>query len=191
VKPGAATGGITSRNVTGVRLCSRPAVINRGRKVIGDRDRLIATMAATGRVPLRPLIGRDAPITPRPDRAPDLPAGTAYSVAHGAKFVVVAVGPANRVAALGADIEPLTSADRHLARSVLCDDEDGLDPLLAFTLEATYKAWNQLDGRMFEPQDVRISIDGSCCRGAVLSDDVLLCGRFVFAGDRWLALARG
>jgi 4'-phosphopantetheinyl transferase EntD len=106
---------------------------------------------------LRQLVGTEAAITARADRAPVLPSGVVASLAHTASIAVAVVAAAGSFVALGVDLEVASALDDDIGRIVLRPDEAGIDVALAFTLkEAAYKAWSGLGGRLLEHHDVRL-----------------------------------
>jgi 4'-phosphopantetheinyl transferase EntD len=140
---------------------------------------------------LRELLGDPGvDIGVRPDRAPALPAGWVGSLAHDLEVAVAAVAPASAgVAAVGVDVEAAGPMETAEAAIVLRDDEDGLDPRLAFTLkEAAYKAWSGLGGRLLDHHDVRLGLEGTAFVATVVGEGRVLAGRYAAAGGRWLAL---
>lgn len=143
---------------------------------------------ATGRALLRSLLGEDVPIQVAPDRAPVLPPGVKASLAHDRRFAVAAVSRAAGVRSLGIDIEPMTRLSTEMAAVIVRSDEGLVDPHLTFTLkEATYKAWSRLGGRMLDFHEVRVTVGVDSFVAEVLHTGTCFDGRFVDAGDRWIA----
>jgi 4'-phosphopantetheinyl transferase EntD len=156
---------------------------------------------ATGRALLRELLGTEIAIPVAEDRSPILPDGVRGSLAHDRELVVAAVGRAERIIAVGVDVEPVTALSPDVAAIVLRPDEVGLDAHLAFTMkEAAYKAWSSLGGRMLEHHDVRLELDGTSRSTAtgphttggftamVVDVGATFTGAWVQAGGRWLSL---
>ena len=123
----------------------------------------------------RALAGLGLPAGPllrRADRSPDWPRGAVGSISHCRDFCAVAVGRAERYAALGLDVERAGRARPELARRICTAAErtrlaeigpDGLG--LVFSIkEAFYKAWNPLTGAELGFQDVETEIDREACR---------------------------
>jgi len=144
---------------------------------------------ASGRALLRELIGHPVAIPSKPNRTAALPAGLRGTLAHDREVVVAAVSDDPSVVALGIDVEPATPLAPDVARVVLRPDEAGLDAHLAFTLkEAAYKAWSTMGGRMLDHHDVLVSLAESTFTAEVVDEGRAFTGRWVQAGDRWLAL---
>ena len=135
------------------------------------------------------MLGGDVPIPVRPDRAPELPAGVAVSLAHDDALAVAAVSFDRRIAALGIDVEPATPLSAEMAAAIVRPDEVGLDAHLAFTLkEAVYKAWSAGGGELIDFDAVRLTLDDDRFSGEVVAVGARFDGRYAKAGGRWLAL---
>lgn len=144
---------------------------------------------ASGRALLRQLLGTDEAVTVLVSRAPALPPGVVASLAHDDEVVVAAIASSGEVAALGIDVEAVGSVGADIADDVLRSDERDLDPTLAFVLkEAAYKAWSATGGRILDHHEVRVSVDGHHFSADVVTDGVVLTGRYANAAQRWLAL---
>ncbi len=144
---------------------------------------------ATGRALLRSLLGEDVPIPIAPDRAPVLPVGVHASLAHDHHLAVAALSRSATVRSIGIDIEPVTELPAEMAAVIVRTDEGSVDAHLAFTLkEAAYKAWSRLGGRMLDFHDVRLEVGADSFVAEVLPTGMLLQGRYVNIGDRWISL---
>lgn len=143
---------------------------------------------ASGRVLLRQLLRTPHPILPGPTRAPCFPDGVVGSLAHDRDLAVAAVSRAPDVCAIGIDIEPDEPLASDVARSILRDEEHGIDPHLAFTAkEAVYKAWSVLGGSILDHHDVAVSLRGTFF-DAVVRSGWAVTGRCATVVGRHVAL---
>lgn len=146
---------------------------------------------ASGRALARRLIGKRLPLPVGADRAPEWPGGLVGSIAHDRRVVVAAVAHVDELSGVGVDIEAMGAMTPDEAALVLRDDEEELDPRLAFVLkEAVYKAWSPSGGRVLEFHDVRLRLErDGAFTGEVVADGIEIAGRYTAAAGRWLALA--
>lgn len=100
--------------------------------------------------------------------APAWPAGYAGSLAHDDDFAVAAVAPAERILAVGVDIEPALPLPEELLTLVATPAErarlggDLLAARLLFCMkEAVYKATHPVDGIFLHHHDVEVCLDSS------------------------------
>jgi len=156
---------------------------------VGSSVRKRRSEFATGRVLLRQVIGQDVPIPVGPGRRPVLPDGVVASLAHDDRIAVAAACAAKDATFLGIDIESIGVLPPEAAAEILRSDDTTDDAILAFVLkEAAYKAWSARGGRMLNYHEVRVDAAGGVFTATVEPCGTTLGGRYIAAGDSWLAL---
>lgn len=120
--------------------------------------------------------------------APVWPAGVRGSMTHCTGYAAAAVGPAQRISAIGIDAEPdaplpdgvlslVATPDERasLAVSRMLPGDPHWDRLLFSAKEAVYKAWFPLVGEWLDPQETEIVFDeANASFTATLSHDGLV-----------------
>jgi 4'-phosphopantetheinyl transferase EntD len=133
------------------------------------RRREYATVRSCARACLGRLGYPRVPILPGIGGAPAWPAGVRGSMTHCAGYAAAAVGPAQRISAIGIDAEPdaplpdgalhlvATPAERdRVAETPLGPGGPYWDRLLFSAKEAVYKAWFPLVGEWLDAQEAEI-----------------------------------
>jgi 4'-phosphopantetheinyl transferase EntD len=136
------------------------------------RQRDFATVRSCARACLERLGYPQVPILPGFGGAPTWPAGVQGSMTHCAGYAAAAVGPVQRISAIGIDAEPdtplpdgvldlvATPAERdRLAMTQPEADSPNWDRLLFSAKEALYKAWFPLVGEWLDHQEAAILFD--------------------------------
>ncbi|MGB8861156.1 MAG: hypothetical protein WCC60_18005 [Ilumatobacteraceae bacterium] len=188
---------LPSLSVAGVELGARLITDDDVPAMLGDEALSIRTARparrrefASGRALLRQLLGTTEAFPCDPGRCPTPSSGSRCTLAHDTSIVVAAITQDPSIAALGIDVESASEADRELAEAVLRPDESTLDPCLAFVIkEAAYKAWSTVGGRVLSPHDVHVELVDAEFHAEVVDGRFVIPGRWVAAGDRWMALA--
>jgi 4'-phosphopantetheinyl transferase EntD len=171
------------------------------RAVEGRRGEF-ATVRSCARACLGRLGYPRAAILPGVGGAPAWPAGVRGSMTHCAGYAAAAVGPAERISAIGIDAEPnaplpdgvlhlvATPAERdRLAGTPVVPGGPYWDRLLFSAKEAVYKAWFPLVGEWLDAQEAEILFQPhDATFTAVLSrDDLIVDGRTVTRlNGRWV-----
>ena len=139
---------------------------------VESRRREYAAVRSCARACLRRLGYQRVPILPGLGGAPSWPAGVLGSMTHCAGYTAAAVGPDQRISAIGIDAEPdaplpdgvfdlvATPAERdRLAATQPEPDGPNWDRLLFSAKEAVYKAWFPLVGEWLDHQQAEILFD--------------------------------
>jgi 4'-phosphopantetheinyl transferase EntD len=134
-----------------------------------SRRRQFSTVRSCARVCLARLGEPAVPILPGRGGAPRWPATVRGSMTHCAGYAAAAVGPADRMSAIGIDAEPdrplpdgvLALVATQTERSVLAGAPPvpggpSRDRLLFSAKEAVYKAWFPVVGEWLDPQEAEI-----------------------------------
>lgn len=140
---------------------------------VAVRRREYSTVRVCARVCLERLGYAPVAIPPGAGGAPVWPAGVRGSLTHCVGYAAAAVGPADRIAAVGIDAEPdtplpdgvlevvATRAERErLRRMPATPDSAHWDRLLFSAKEAVYKAWFPLVGEWLDHQEAEIFFTG-------------------------------
>jgi 4'-phosphopantetheinyl transferase EntD len=126
---------------------------------------------AAGRELLRALLGDDAPIPVKSNRAPLLPVGHVGSLAHDRGVVVAAVSDDPSVHAIGVDIEPLVELDQDSIDLIRQPAEARLDPIIVHSAkEAVFKAWAADRPDLLEYGEVQLRGSGNEFTAIVTGD---------------------
>ncbi len=136
---------------------------------VAVRRREYSTVRACARVCLERLGHAPVAIPPGVGGAPVWPVGVRGSMTHCAGYAAGAVGPADRIAAVGIDAEPdaplpegvlevvSTRAERECLRLMpATPDSPHWDRLLFSAKEAVYKAWFPLVGEWLDHHEAEI-----------------------------------
>ncbi|HXV37918.1 MAG TPA: 4'-phosphopantetheinyl transferase superfamily protein [Myxococcota bacterium] len=158
---------------------------------------------------------RDFPLLPRSDRSPAWPPAVVGAISHSDKCCFTAVARADRIAALGVDVERADPLERRLAAYVCRESEiartqrthpsraPALWKLIFSAKEATFKCYYPITRRWLDFHDVEIALDlearsfeARIVRGdapapfgrRVLDGRFALADRYVFTGA-WICAA--
>jgi 4'-phosphopantetheinyl transferase EntD len=168
------------------------------REFAAGRHRAREALALLGVAPVDLPVGRD--------RSPGWPAGTVGSISHAAGLVLAVAARTDRLAAIGADLEPADPLESGLVRRICRPEElaviagrtePGRHARLVFSAkESVYKCIAPLAGVFLEFEDVeivwrndhRFAARGHG-RGATVLANAAVRGAFVESGGFWITAA--